>query len=77
MKRILTLMSIFLSILLTSGCVSIPLTDGGTIEISADGLTIVPAEDDGENAERSEEENDGKESSDKVKLSTEKDEEIG
>ncbi|QUW21050.1 hypothetical protein JSQ81_14690 [Sporosarcina sp. Marseille-Q4063] len=47
MKRMMTIMSTFLTILLISGCVSIPLTDGGSIEISADGLTIIPTEDDG------------------------------
>ena len=62
MKRVLMLMSIVLAILLISGCVSIPLTDGGSIEISADGLTIIPAEDDGGDADTdTEEESDGKE----------------
>ncbi|MCZ2257420.1 hypothetical protein [Sporosarcina sp. G11-34] len=47
MKKI-AFMSIFSVILLLSGCVSIPLTDGGSIEISADGVTISPAEEDTE-----------------------------
>lgn len=54
-------MSTFLAILLISGCVSIPLTDGGSIEISAEGIMIIPAEDDGTDAEI-EEESDGNES---------------
>lgn len=38
-------MSIFAAILLLSGCVTIPLTDGGTLEISADGINVIPGED--------------------------------
>jgi len=45
MKKILSLMTTFLAILLLAGCVSIPMTDGGSIEISADGLTVIPADD--------------------------------
>lgn len=46
MRRIMTIFSLlFLSIIL-SGCVTIPMSDGGTLEISADGLSIIPAEED-------------------------------
>ncbi len=51
MKRILMLISTLLAILLIAGCVSIPLTDGGSIEISGDGVTIISAEDDGDDAD--------------------------
>ena len=45
MRKVMMMFSIlFLSIIL-SGCVTIPMTDGGTLEISADGLTIIPGED--------------------------------
>ena len=44
MKKLLFFISIFSAILLLSGCVSIPLTDGGTLEISDKGLTIIPSE---------------------------------
>jgi hypothetical protein len=40
MKRFYTLIAVFLVMLLLSGCVTIPLADGGTIEISADGIHI-------------------------------------
>ena len=55
--------------MLIAGCVSIPLTDGGSIEISGDGVTIISAEDDGVDAD-TEEEGVGKESVGKVKGST-------
>lgn len=45
MKKLLFFMSIFSVLLLLSGCVTIPLTDGGTLEISADGITVTQGED--------------------------------
>lgn len=47
-SRILLLATFMMTVLMLSGCVSIPLTDGGAIEISADGITINSAEPDTE-----------------------------
>ena len=46
MRRIGFLIFTFLMLILLAGCVSIPLTDGGSIEISADGISINQAETD-------------------------------
>ena len=40
MKKMLTFMSIFLASLLLTGCVSIPLGDGGKLEVSKDGINV-------------------------------------
>lgn len=40
MKKILTLMSIFLASILLTGCISIPLGDAGTLEVSEDGISV-------------------------------------
>lgn len=40
MRKIIILLSIFSILVLLSGCISIPLGDGGTLEVSKDGLTI-------------------------------------
>ncbi|MHA6258860.1 hypothetical protein ACXYMX_02985 [Sporosarcina sp. CAU 1771] len=44
MKKVWMFIAIFSAMLLMAGCVSIPLTDGGTLEISQDGINVVPAE---------------------------------
>ena len=46
MRRIGFSLSTFFMLILLAGCVSIPLTDGGSIEISADGISINQAETD-------------------------------
>lgn len=61
MKKYGVLLSVFLAIVLLSGCISIPLTDGGSIEISGDGVSIIPAVD----AAEASNDNDGETKSEK------------
>ena len=47
MKRILILLSVLFLGILLAGCISIPLGDGGKLEVSKDGVNIDPGEEDG------------------------------
>ena len=44
MKKVLMIISILLAGLLVTGCVSIPLGDAGTLEISKDGVNVAPGD---------------------------------